>query len=141
MSVFVDSRILIDAHDQASGESHRAANRLVRELWQLPVRPVISSQVCKDLWRALSRSGAVSLHVANQLVSSYLQWKVIPEDEGVVAAALELREKEGLSVRDACQVAAAQKAGVVQLWSDSLPSGRRFGRVLIRNPLLRDDSA
>ena len=90
MSVFVDTTILVSAHDREAAR-HVVANRLVRELWQLPVLPVISVQVCRELWRALSRSSDLERDVLVQLVQSYLKWRVVPEDGDLVAAAFELR--------------------------------------------------
>ena len=135
MSVFVDTTILISAHDREAAR-HVVANRLVRELWQLPVLPVISVQVCRELWRALSHSPDLERDILAQLIQSYLEWRVVPEDGDLVAAAFELRRRFELPVWDSWIVAAAQKAGVRQLWSDSLEAGRVFGEVTVINPLV-----
>ena len=136
MSVFIDTTILVYAHDEGAAEKHTVANRLVRELWQLPVLPVISVQVCKELWRALSRSATLEREVLAQLVESYLQWRVVPEDGALVAAAFELRRNFGISIWDSWIVAAAQRAGVRQLWSDVIGAGLEFGEVTVVNPLV-----
>ncbi len=135
MSVFVDTTILVSAHDRGAVR-HVVANRLVRELWQLPVLPVISVQVCRELWRALNRSPDLERDVLVQLVESYLEWCVVPEDGDLVAAAFELRRRFELPVWDSWIVAAAQRAGVRQLWSDVLEAGRVFGEVTVVNPLV-----
>ncbi len=135
MSVFVDTTILVSAHDRGAVR-HVVANRLVRELWQLPVLPVISVQVCRELWRALNRSPDLERDVLVQLVESYLEWCVVPEDGDLVAAAFELRRRFELPVWDSWIVAAAQRAGVRQLWSDALEAGRVFGEVTVVNPLV-----
>ena len=135
MSVFVDTTILISAHDREAAR-HVVANRLVRELWQLPVLPVISVQVCRELWRALSHSPDLERDILAQLIQSYLEWRGVPEDGDLVAAAFELRRRFELPVWDSWIVAAAQKAGVRQLWSDSLEAGRVFGEVTVINPLV-----
>ena len=80
MSVFVDTTILVYAHSEGAAEKHLVANRLVRELWQLPVLPVISVQVCKERWRSLQACEQMEREVADRLVESYLQWRVVPED-------------------------------------------------------------
>ncbi len=113
------------------------ANRLVRGLWRLPVLPVISVQVCKELWSALSRSRVLEREGLAGLVESYLQWRVVPEDRALMTAAFELRRRFGISVWDSWIVAAAQRAGVRQLWSDTMEVGREFGEVLVVNPLVR----
>ena len=135
MSVFVDTTVLVSAHDREAAR-HVVANRLVRELWQLPVLPVISVQVCRELWRALSRSSDLERDVLVQLVQSYLKWRVVPEDGDLVAAAFALRRRFELPVWDSWIVASAQRAGVRQLWSDSLEAGRVFGEVTVINPLV-----
>ena len=138
MSVFVDTNILVYAHDETAAELHLVANRLVRELWQLPVQPVISVQVCLELWRVLICSGRLAAEEMSELVGSYLQWRVIPEDRELMTAALELRCEHDLSLWDSCIVAAAQKAGARQLWSTGMEAGKRFGDVTVVNPLVAD---
>ncbi|NIP95698.1 MAG: PIN domain-containing protein [Akkermansiaceae bacterium] len=138
MSVFVDTNILVYAHDETAAEKHLVANRLVRELWQLPVLPVISVQVCLELWRVLNWSAQLAREEIGNLVGSYLQWRVIPEDRELMAAALRLRREFGISIWDSCIVAAAQRGGVQQLWSVGMEPGKRFGAVTVVNPLVPD---
>jgi len=135
VSVFIDTSILVCAHDARAAEKHFVANRLVRELWQLPILPVISVQVCKEFWGALSRSAGLAREEMAQLVESYLQWRVVPEDSVLLAVALQLRREFGISVWDSCIVAAAQKAEVRQLWSEGMEPGMSFGDVMVVNPL------
>lgn len=135
MSVFIDSGILVYAHDRGAGEKHLVANRLVRELWRLPVLPVISVQVCRELWWILSQSPDLEREGLARLVASYLVWRVIPEDGELVAAALELQHRFGISVWDSWIVAAALRAGVRQLWSDSV-AVLEYGPLQVVNPLV-----
>lgn len=134
MSVFIDTGILVCAHDRRA-EGHVVANRLVRELWALPVLPVISVQVCKELWRVLRRAPGLEGEVA-VLVESYLQWRVVPEDAALVGSAFGLRRDFGISLWDSWIVAAAQRAEVAQLWSVSGLAGREFDDLVVVNPLV-----
>ena len=53
-----------------------------------------------------------------------------------MAAAFELRRNFGISIWDSWIVAAAQRAGVRQLWSDAIEAGLEFGEVTVVNPLV-----
>ena len=82
-----------------------------------------------------SGSSEIEHDALKQLVERDLNWRVIPGDGELVSAALELWLRFEISVWDSWIVAAAQRAGVHQLWSDS-NAGLEFGKLRLVSPLV-----
>ena len=57
ISVFVDTNILVYAHDTSAGEKHTIAKQKVEELWKKDLPPFISVQVLQELYVNLVRKG------------------------------------------------------------------------------------
>ena len=55
--IFVDTNILVYAHDRDAAGKHQAAKDRVASLWRLPVAPAISVQVLQELYVNLFRKG------------------------------------------------------------------------------------
>ena len=133
--VFVDTNVLIYAHDVDAGERHAAAARLVAELWETR-RAVISTQVLQEFYVNATRKipSPLSRAVARQFVRTYSAWQtetVGPQD---IQFASELEEQHQLSFWDALIVAAALKAGAGTILTEDLSPGRSISGVRIENP-------
>ena len=133
--VFVDTNVLIYAHDVDAGERHAAAARLVAELWESR-RAVISTQVLQEFYVNATRKipSPLSRAVARQFVRTYSAWQtetVGPQD---IQFASELEEQHQLSFWDALIVAAALKAGAGTILTEDLSPGRSISGVRIENP-------
>ena len=133
--VFVDTNVLIYAHDVDAGERHAVSARLVAELWESR-RAVISTQVLQEFYVNATRKipSPLSRAVARQFVRTYSAWQtetVGPQD---IQFASELEEQHQLSFWDALIVAAALKAGAGTILTEDLSSGRSISGVRIENP-------
>jgi len=60
--------------------------------------------------------------------------QIIPIGLATHQSALELASRDGLSFYDALIVAAALEAGCDILFSEDLQHGRKFGKLLVKNP-------
>ena len=132
---FVDTNVLIYAHDVDAGERHAVAARLVAELWETR-RAVISTQVLQEFYVNATRKipSPLSRAVARHFVRTYSAWQteiVGPED---IQFASELEEQHPLSFWDALIVAAALKAGAGTIFTEDLCSGQTISGVRILNP-------
>lgn len=132
---FVDTNVLVYAHDAGAGERHRIAAALVRELWQSR-RGVLSTQVLQEAWVNLRKKAArpVSRDEALALIEDYGRWEVVVNTNESIVEAIRLEERFGLSFWDALIVQAAQSAGVGTLYSEDLSAGQRFGTVRVIDP-------
>jgi predicted nucleic acid-binding protein len=134
---FVDTSILVYAHDRSAGEKHRRAKDLVESLWR-DRSGVVSTQVLQELCVSLRRKAGRPLDVkaTRDLVADYLSWHVVVNNGESVLEALELEDRYQLSFWDALVVAAAQASGAEVLYSEDLSDGQVYGTVRVVNPLV-----
>ena len=134
---FVDTNVLVYAHDLGAGVKHERARGLVQTLWEQRTG-VISTQVLQELYVNLRRKASrpVSHAEARRLIDDYLTWEVIVNDGTAVLDAIDLEHRHRLSFWDALIVRAATVAGVTTMYSDDLSNGQVYGEVQVVNPLL-----
>ncbi|HRR14229.1 MAG TPA: PIN domain-containing protein [Thermoanaerobaculia bacterium] len=132
---FVDTNVLVYAHDRGAGEKNARARELVERLWRERTG-VVSTQVLQELYVNVRRkaSAPVSAPEARALVEDYLAWPLVVNDGATILQAVAIEERFGLSFWDALVVASAQEAGVEVLWSEDLNDGQAYGSVVVRNP-------
>lgn len=132
---FVDTNVLVYAHDRGAGEKNARARELVERLWRERTG-VVSTQVLQELYVNVRRkaSAPVSAPEARALVEDYLAWPLVVNDGATILQAVAIEERFGLSFWDALVVASAQEAGVEVLWSEDLNDGQTYGSVVVRNP-------
>ena len=106
---FVDTNILIYAHDRSTGAKHDRARELIERLWASG-EGVLSTQVLQELCINLRRKVARPLPIeeVRQLIQDYLSWKVIVNTPESVLQALEIEVRYKLSFWDALIVQAAE---------------------------------
>jgi predicted nucleic acid-binding protein len=134
---FVDTNILVYAHDRGAGARHKAAKALVEQLWH-DRTGVISTQVLQELYVNVRRRAAnpLALDEVRPLLEDYLRWKVVVNDSQSVLRALSLEERYRMSFWDALVVDAAVRAGCEVLYSEDLSSGQVYGQTRVVNPFL-----
>lgn len=132
--VFVDTNVLVYAYDRNAGDKHHEACELVLGLRNAKYLPAISVQVLQELYVNLLRKG-LSNGDASDIVELHLTWHVIANDGELLLAGIRARERWQLSPWDAWIVAAAQRAGADELWTEDLNSGQDYGGVCAVNPL------
>jgi predicted nucleic acid-binding protein len=132
---FVDTNILMYAHDTAAGDKHARAKALVEDLWQNR-SGVVSTQVLQELAVNLRRKARKPLDAkaTRDVVSDYLAWQVVVNGGGSILEALEMEARYGISFWDALIIQAAQTAGADVLYSEDLSDGQRYGSVKVENP-------
>lgn len=133
---FVDTNILMYAHDVSAGAKHERARALVEELWRTR-SGVVSTQVLQELCVNLRRKAGrpLELKATRDLVADYLSWQIVVNTGESILAALDLEERYRISFWDALVVQAAQAAGAEVLYSEDFADGQVFGTVRVVNPL------
>lgn len=132
--VFIDTNILVYAHDADAGDRHLSAVALIKMLWDRPYPPAISTQVLQEFIATLFKKG-VSRAKSREIVQIYYDWEIVPHTVGLTQAAIDIWERYKTSWWDALIIAAAQAAHTTELWSENLQSGQTFDSVKIVNPL------
>jgi predicted nucleic acid-binding protein len=135
--VFVDSNVLVYAHDADAGVKQRIAADTIVEIMEAR-SGVLSIQVLQEFYSTVTRKlrSAVNRDVARELLRSYSSWTIQAlTAEDVVAASI-LEQRYQLSFWDALIVQTALLAGAKTLLSEDLQHGRRFGAITVENPFI-----
>lgn len=136
---FVDTNVLVYAHDVDAGQRHDVAKSLVAELWETR-RAVISTQVLQEFYVNATRKipSPLPRATARRIVNTYAVWQtelIAPVD---VHRASELEEQHKLSFWDALIVAAALKGGATTILTEDMSAGRTISGIRIDNPFVVD---
>ena len=133
---FVDTNILLYAHDASAGEKHRRARTLVEHLWNTR-SGVISTQVLQEFAVNLRRKvdPPVDPTEVRSIIADYLTWTVVTNSGEAILDALDIESQHHLSFWDSLIIAAAERAGTATLYSEDLNHGQRYGTVTVINPL------
>jgi len=131
---FVDTNILVYAHDIDDRSKHELARDALRELWN-DGTGLLSPQVLQEFYVNVTRKVATPLtkDAARLLVSTYAIW-CVDVTSADVAAAFRIEDEAKIGFWDALIVASAAKAGAARLLSEDLSAGQTIAGVLIENP-------
>jgi predicted nucleic acid-binding protein len=135
---FLDTNILIYAHDRSAGLKYERARDLVERLW-ISGQGVLSTQVLQELCINLRRKIARPLPVeeVRRIIQDYLSWEVVVNTPGSVLQALEIEVRYKTSFWDALVLQAAESSGARVLYSEDLAAGQKYGPIQVINPLIR----
>jgi predicted nucleic acid-binding protein len=133
--VFVDSNILIYAHDADSGDKQRIAANAIAEIMEAR-SGVLSIQVLQEFYNTVTRKlrSAVTREIARDLLRGYSSWAIQPLTAEDVVAASFLEQSHQLSFWDALIVQAALLAGAKKLLSEDWQHGQSIRGVTVENP-------
>jgi predicted nucleic acid-binding protein len=132
---FVDTNVLLYAHDASETEKQPIARELLEELWA-DRSGVVSTQVLQEFYVVATRKFQPPMRrsEAREIVTLYATWSVVQVDVGLILDAAALEERAQLSFWDALIVEAARRAGAVRLVSEDLQTGRRIAGIAVENP-------
>ena len=135
---FIDTNVLIYAHDADAGDKRRRASEILRELWETR-RGALSVQVLKEFYVNVTRKipRPLAMAVARDIVKRYGVWTLVETDHRLVMDAIDLARSVRLSFWDAMIVAAAQRSGSGRLLTEDLNDGQRIGSITVENPFIR----
>lgn len=133
---FVDTNILVYAHDRSTGVKHERARSLVEGLWNSG-GGVLSTQVLQELCASLRRKSAhpLSFEQTRELLQDYLSWEIVINTAHSVIEAVVIEQRYSISFWDALILQAAGSSGATVLYSEDLAAGRSYGPLRVINPL------
>ena len=133
--IFVDTSVLVAAHDLDAGERRAIAEHVLRALWQ-DETGVISAQVLQEFYAALTSGLAspVPRRAARDLMQAYSVWPTVTLDAADLNAASDIEERHRITFRDAMIVATARKAGASLLIADRIEPFRPITGLDVKNP-------
>ena len=132
--VFVDTNVLVYAHDATEAVRQPVAQSLISELW-CTRSGALSTQVLQEFYVVATRKfdPPMPRRQARDLVDAYGHWQLVEIDRAH-RRRLSTRRTPHLSFWDALIVEAARRAGATRLVTEDLQSGRRLAGMLIDNP-------
>ncbi len=135
-SVFVDTNVLLYAHDPRDPNKRAAASTWLSHCWATRTGR-ISTQVLNELYVNLRKAApTMALPAARALVLRYRSWQPWPVDDVTVDRAWALQDRFQFSYWDALMVAAAQQQGCAMVLTEDLQHGLRVDQLRIVSPFL-----
>jgi predicted nucleic acid-binding protein len=131
---FVDTNVLIYAHDVDAKAKHDVAKNALRELWSQRTG-VLSMQVLQEFYLNVTRKIASPLpkDAARLVVNTYSIW-CMETTAAEIAAAFRIEDESHIGFWDALIVASAAKAGATRLLSEHLNAQQMIAGVRVENP-------
>lgn len=131
---FVDTNVLIYAHDIDAKTKQGVAKGILRELWSERLG-ALSLQVLQEFYVNVTRKIATPLpkESARSVVNSYAPW-CIETTPAEISAAFRIEDASKIGFWDALIVASAAKCGAVRILSEDLNAGQEIEGIRIENP-------
>jgi predicted nucleic acid-binding protein len=131
---FVDTNVLIYAHDVDAKAKHHVAKSVLRELWSERTG-VLSMQVLQEFYVNVTRKIATPLpkDAARLVVNSYSIW-CMETTPAEIAAAFRIEDESRIGFWDALIIASAAKSRTVRILSEDLNTQQMIEGIRVENP-------
>ncbi len=138
---FVDTNILLYAHDSSAGTKRDQARALVEQLWESR-EGCLSVQVLQEFYVNVTRKIAKPLdtETAKEIIADLSRWHLHVPAAHDVLGAIGIHERTGISFWDAMIVRSAAEMGCAVLYSEDLNAGQEYSGVRAENPLQPPDT-
>ena len=131
---FVDTNVLIYAHDVDAKAKHEIAKTVLRELWSSRTG-VLSMQVLQEFYVNVTRKITTPLpkDKARLVVNTYAIWctETTPAE---ITAAFRIEDEAKIGFWDALRVASASKCGAARIISEDLNAQQSIAGIRVENP-------
>jgi predicted nucleic acid-binding protein len=133
---FVDTNVLIYAHDVDAKAKHEVAKAVLRRLWD-ERSGVLSPQVLQEFYVDVTRKISTPLpkDMAWLVVNSYTIWctETTPAE---IASALRIEDESRIGFWDALILASAANCGAERILSEDLNLQHMISGIRIENPFV-----
>ncbi len=133
---FIDTNVLIYAHDKDAMKKYEIAKATLRELWSERTG-VLSLQVLQEFYVNVTRKIATPLpkDLARGVVTNYAIW-CVETTPAEISGAFQIEDESGISFWDALIISSAVKSGASRILSEDLNAGQRIAGIPIENPFV-----
>jgi predicted nucleic acid-binding protein len=136
MSVeFVDTNVLLYAHDGGAGKKHERSVRLLSRLVE-DGAGAVSIQVLAEFYAAATKKLGITSQEAEEILADLGGWIIHRPGHADLLRAARFQRRYKISWWDALVVNSAVELGCGVLWSEDLADGQRYGSVTVRNPFV-----
>lgn len=132
--VFIDTNVLVYAHDIDAGSKQRKAEEVLISLRQQKLG-VLSMQVLQEFYSTVTRKLRLPIPKAEAraIVEDFSHWCVAPTAADIQKA-FQIEDQARIGFWDAMIVAAAVRAGATRILSEDLNPGQIIAGITIENP-------
>lgn len=132
---FVDTNILVYAHDRSADDKQVRARNLLQELWHHRTG-CLSVQVLQEFYVTVTQKVAKPLlpDAAARIVADLSLWEVHRPGADDVLDGIQIQQRHQLSFWDAMILVSARQLGCRTLWSEDLSAGQEYGSITVRSP-------
>ena len=132
---FIDTNILVYAHDSSAGAKQERARSLLEQLWDTR-DGCLSVQILQEFFVTVTRKIPKPLDVAaaKEIIADLSRWHVhVPAADDVLGA-IGLHQRTGISFLDAMMVRSAVEIGCGVIYSEDLNNGQLYEGARVENP-------
>jgi len=132
---FVDTNILVYAHDTSAGLKRERARALLEDLWETR-DGCLSVQILQEFFVNVTRKIPKPLDpaAAREVIADLSRWHVhVPAADDVLGA-IGLHQRIGISFWDAMLVRSAIEVGCGLIYSEDLSHGQSYDGACVENP-------
>jgi len=132
---FLDTNVLIYAHDRSAGDKHSRARALVQRLWDSG-DGCLSVQVLQEFHVNVTQKVAHPLapDLAARIIADLATWQIHRPGAQDVLDAIDLQRRQVISFWDAMIVTSAIQLGCRCIWSEDLNPGQAYDGVTVVDP-------
>ncbi len=136
---FIDTNVLVYAHDQSAGQKHDRAKALIERLWESK-EGCLSIQVLQEFYVTATRkvTRPIASGQALEIIDSLGLWRIHSPTVEDIHEAIAIQERYQISFWDAMIICSAERLGCKMLWSEDLNAGQLYRNILVSNPLITE---
>lgn len=133
--IFLDTNIIVYAHDSSSGGKHAAAKDIMDHLWKNR-NGVISVQVLQEFFVCVTKKikKPLTIKYARVILEYLSTWDIVVNDKYLTLKAIDIQERHRFSFWDSLIIQAADQGRARILLSEDLPDGQVVKDLKIINP-------
>lgn len=133
--VFVDTNVLVYAHDRDAGFKNDIACEVIADLWANQ-NGILSTQVLQEFYITVTKKVSLPLNkeTARKIIRRYANWELAANDAEIILQASEIEDRHQISFRDALIVSAAYSKNADILLTEDLNDGQYIEGILVKNP-------
>lgn len=137
--IFVDTKVLVYAHDRHAGCKQQVAARLLEVLWE-GRKGRLSAQVLSELHAVLLQKFGLTMEDVAALGKAYRVWCTVDTSPALIEQGIDLMKRHQLAFFDSLIVAAVIASGSRLLLSEDFNAGQACDGIRALNPFGADFS-
>ena len=130
---FVDTNILVYAHDSSAGSKHKKSVELLTRL-VTEGTGAISTQVLAEFYSLATRKLGMTSQSAEEVLEDLGAWILHRPDHADIVNAARLQRRHKIGWWDALVMQSAQALDCRVLWTEDFHHERKYGLTTARNP-------